>query len=123
MLRYGLTTLIIATMCLTLVGCGEKEKVELRYDRPAKYEVPANVRTLGIAQFGGTTATDRQWGDIASDRLAARLDTYNNKYHRYQLVDRKRLKAILDEQDLQSAFADSSHAVQAGKLAHVDGMI
>jgi tetratricopeptide (TPR) repeat protein len=38
-------------------------------------------------------------------------------------VDRKRLKAVLDEQDLQSAFSDSSQAVKAGKIAKVDGMI
>jgi tetratricopeptide (TPR) repeat protein len=85
--------------------------------------VPANIRAVGIAEFGGKTAADRKWGEIASDRLAGQLDTYNNKYHRYQLVDRKRLKAVLDEQDLQSAFSDSSQAVKAGKIAKVDGMI
>lgn len=106
-----------------LAGCEPKHVVELRYDRPAAYEIDSSVRSLGIAEFGGTTAADRKWGNIASDRLAARLDEYNRKYDRYQLVDRKRLKAILDEQDLQAAFSDSSEAIQAGKIAHVDAMI
>ena len=122
MYRYSLIVLSIGALMLS-AGCGEKDKVELRYDRPAQYQIAPSIKTLGIAQFGGRTAADRQWGDIASDRLAVRLDEYNNKYHRYQLVDRKRLKAILDERDLQAAFSDSSQAVQAGKVAHVDAMI
>ena len=123
MFRFRPCALLIGSLLLVSVGCGEKDKVELRYDHPAQYEIPANIRTLGIARFEGKTSMDKRWGDIASDRLAARLDTYNNKYHRYQLVDRKRLKALLDEQDLQSAFNDSAQAVQAGKIAKVDAMI
>ncbi len=123
MRRSWLLALTAGALMLGVSGCNPKEKVELRYDRPAKYEISPSVRVLGIAEFGGKTVMDRKWGDIASDRLAAQLDTYNNKYHRYQLVDRKRLKAILDEQDLQAAFSDSSKAVQAGKIAKVDAMI
>jgi len=122
MLRYGPCAFLIGSLLLA-TGCGEKYKVTLRYDRPAQVEIPAKVRALGIAQFGGKTTMDKRWGDIASDRLAARLHEYNSKYNRYQLVDRKRLKAILDEQDLAAAFSDSSQAVQAGKLAKVDAMI
>jgi len=118
-----LSVLSAGVLLAATAGCETKDKVELRYDRPAQYDMPANIRTLGIAEFGGKTTADRKWGDIASDRLAAQLDTYNNKYHRYQLVDRKRLKAVLDEQDLQSAFSDSSQAVKAGKIAKVDAMI
>jgi tetratricopeptide (TPR) repeat protein len=106
-----------------LAGCEPKETLQLRYDRPAQYAIAPEVRTLGIAQFEGKTRDDRRWGDIASDRLAGQLDEYNKKYNRYQLVDRKRLKAVLDEQDLQAAFSDSSKAVAAGKIAHVDAMI
>jgi len=123
MFRSCLTAVSVGVLLTATVGCETKDNVELRYDRPAQYDIPANIRTLGIAEFGGKTTADRKWGDIASDRLAGQLDTYNNKYHRYQLVDRKRLKAVLDEQDLQAAFSDSSKAVQAGKIAKVDGMI
>ena len=123
MYRSCLIALSVGVLLTVTAGCQTTDKVELRYDRPAQYDVPANIRAVGIAEFGGKTQADRKWGDIASDRLAGQLDTYNNKYHRYQLVDRKRLKAVLDEQDLQSAFSDSSKAVQAGKIAKVDAMI
>jgi len=106
-----------------LAGCGPEYKVSLRYDRPAQYEIAERIRTLGIAEFGGQDSEDVKWGNIASDRLAAQLDEYNRQFSRYQLVDRKRLKGILDEQDIQAAFSDSAKAVEAGKIAHVDAMI
>ncbi len=117
---WGLCLSLVAGV---LVGCGPEYKVNLRYDRPASYEIPESIRTLGIAEFGGQDSQDVEWGNIASDRLAAQLDTYNRRYDRYQLVDRKRLKAVLDEQDLQAAFSDSSQAIKAGKIANVDAMI
>jgi len=104
-------------------GCGPEKTVEIRYQRQPQYEVSPRIKRLGIAQFGGKTATDRKWGDVASDRLAAALDEYNRKFKRYELVDRKRLKAILDERDLQLMISDGASATQAGKLANVDAMI
>jgi tetratricopeptide (TPR) repeat protein len=121
--RLGLMTLSGGMVLVALAGCDPTQTVQLRYDRPAQFEIGPSIRTLGIAEFGGKTTDDRRWGDIASDRLAAELDTYNKKFQRYQLVDRKRLKAVLDEQDLQAAFSDSAKAVEAGKIAHVDAMI
>jgi tetratricopeptide (TPR) repeat protein len=109
-----------------MVGAGCKEKgqaIQFTYVRPPQFEMDPNVKALGIAEFGGTTEADKRWGDIASDRLADALDEYNKKFQRYQLVDRKRLKAILDERDLQAAFTDSSAAVEAGRIASVDAMI
>jgi tetratricopeptide (TPR) repeat protein len=106
-----------------VAGCGPEYRVELRYDRPAMYAIPERIRSLGIAQFGGQDPEDVEWGNVASDRLASQLDTYNKQYQRYQLVDRKRLAAVLDEQDLQAAIVDSAKAVEAGKIAHVDAMI
>jgi len=123
MRRTGLMTVSALMSLFVLVGCEPKQAIQLRYDRPAEYEIGPTIQTLGIAEFGGATSADRKWGDIASDRVAAQLDTYNKKYQRYQLVDRKRLKAILDEQDLQAAFSDSSKAIEAGKIAHVDAMV
>ena len=119
---YGMVALLLAGGALT-AGCDPEGSIQLKYDRPAQVEIPAAIRALGIAEFGGQTAEDRKWGDIASDRLAARLDAYNKTYNRYQLVDRKRLKALLDEKDLQAAFSDSSQALKAGQLAQVDAMI
>ena len=104
-------------------GCEGGKKIELRYERPAKYQISPGIKRLGIAEFGAQTTQEKQWGQIASDRLAAALDAYNRKYERYELVDRRRLKAILDEQDLQLAISDASSAMQAGKIANVQAMI
>lgn len=113
----------VAVIGFLFAGCGPRPIIDLRYDRSAEYMIAPSIRSLGIAEFGGKTAEDRKWGEIASDRLAAKLDAYNRMYNRYTLVDRKRLKAILDERDLQAAFSDSSQAVEAGKVAKVDAMI
>jgi len=106
-----------------LGGCNPKKKIQLRYERPADITVPGEIKRIGIAEFGGTSPEDKRWGTIASDRLAAALAEYNRKYHRYELVDRQRLKAILDERDLQIAISDGATAGKAGKLANVQGMI
>ena len=112
----------VAAWGILISGCGE-EAIQLRYDRPPEYDISARIKRLGIAEFGGRTAQDKRWGNIASDHLAAALDAYNRKYSRYELVDRKRLKAILDERDLQLFISDGASAGQAGKLANVDAMI
>ena len=104
-------------------GCGPEKTVSFTYQRPAEYEISDQIHRLGIAEFGGQTPDDKKWGSIASDRLGAKLDDYNRKYNRYELVDRKRIKAILDERDLRLAISDSASAGQAGKLANADAMI
>ncbi len=109
--------------CVLLAGCGSKYVVELRYDRPAKYMIPERIKRLAVAEFGGKNARDRQWGEVASDRLAAELDRFNRKYNRYELLERARLKAILDQHDLEAAIMDPAAAGKAGKLAKADAMI
>jgi len=124
--RLGVLLVVILPTWGILAGCdfgGGGQKLQLKYDRPAQYEIPERIRILGIAEFGGQGHQEVKWGEIASDRLASQLDAYNKQFNRYQLVDRKRLKAVLDEQDIQAAFSDSAKAVQAGKIAHVDAMI
>lgn len=108
---------------ILLAGCGGGQNIQIRYERPPQYQISSGIKRLAVAEFGGHTARDRQWGSIASDRLAAALDEYNRKFERYELVDRKRLRAIMDEQDLQLAISDAASASQAGKLANVHAMI
>ncbi len=122
-IRAAVTLSLFACAAGLLAGCGPERKITLSYDRPAVYSIPDTIRSIGVAEFGGQTAEDKRWGDIASDRLIARLEKYNRKYDRYQLVDRKRLAAILDEQDLQLAISDTASAETLGKLAKVDAMI
>ena len=104
-------------------GCGEGKAIELRYERPAQYDISRRIKRVGITEFGAVSPQDKQWAQVASDRLAAALDTYNRKYQRYELVDRQRLQAILGERDLQLAISDTSSATRVGKLANVDAMV
>ena len=92
-----LVCVAIISGCLLAAGCGGEKTVQFTYQRPPQYQIPLSIKRIGIAEFGAETSQDRQWGLIAADRLAAKLDEYNKKYERYQLVDRMRLKAILDE--------------------------
>ena len=109
--------------CVLLAGCGSKYVVKLSYDKPAKYTIPLRIKRLAVAEFGGKSARDRKWGEIAADRLAAELDRFNRKYKRYELLERARLKAILDQHDLEAAIMDPAAAGKAGKLAKADAMI
>ena len=118
-----LTVAGLVVGCVFLTGCGSKYVVELRYDRPAKYMISPRIKRLAVAEFGGRNARDRQWGEVASDRLAAELDRFNRKYNRYELLERARLKAILDQHDLEAAIMDPAAAGKAGKLAKADAMI
>ena len=114
---------LCAIACLLWLGGCEDKPISLRYDRPAAYEIPASVKRIAVAEFGGTSAEDKKYGNIAADQVASLLDEFNKKYNRYQLVDRKRLRAILDERDMQMAISDSASAAEVGKLADVEGMI
>lgn len=120
--RFVLAT--VPLLAVILSGCGEtKQAIQISYNRPAAYEIPESIRKLAIAEFGGKTDADKRWGDVASDKLASDLETYDREFHRYQLVDRKRLRAIMDERDLQLAISDTASAGKIGKLANVDAMI
>jgi len=105
-----------------LDGCEDKP-ITISYDSAPEYRIPAPIRKIAVAEFGGRTSEDRKFGNIAADHLASALDAYNKKYDRYELVDRKRLRGILDERDLQLAISDTATAAEAGKIAKVDAMI
>ncbi|HOF18869.1 MAG TPA: CsgG/HfaB family protein [Phycisphaerae bacterium] len=107
-----------------LTGCGESGKgIQISYQRPAEFQIPEKIRRVAVAEFGAKTAEERQWGEIAADCLTSALDAYNKKYNRYQLYERKRLKEILGEQQLQMAISDSASAMKMGKIADVQAMI
>jgi len=125
--RYGqyliLSVLLVSPLALT--GCGDSGvEVQIRYDRPAMYEIPEGVKRLAVAEFGGRTPQDKRWGDYAADRLAGMLDDYNKRFNRYELVDRKRLRGILDERAAQQMLvSDPDSAQKVGKIANVQAMI
>lgn len=114
---------MLAGLMLGIIGCGKKGTITLRYDRPAVYEIPSDVRKIAIVPFGAKSDTEQKWGDIASDKLASELDEVSKKYARYQLVDRKRVSAIMAERDFQQSIVDTDEAVKFGRIAKVDAMI
>jgi len=114
---------VVGVCCLAVLAGCEDKPISISYDRPAEYGIPASVRRIAVAQFGGKTSEDRKFGEIAADQLASQLDAYNKRYKRYELVDRKRLRAILDERDMQLAILDTASAAKVGKLADVQAMI
>jgi tetratricopeptide (TPR) repeat protein len=110
-----------------LAGCGESAKpITIRYDRPARYAIPEGVNKIAVAEFSSSGSRDQHWGEAASDRLTSDLQALSQeeKYKRYELVDRKNLKKIMDEQDLQIAsITDAAQAAKVGQVAKVDAMI
>jgi tetratricopeptide (TPR) repeat protein len=107
-----------------LVGCGDDgREIQIQYDRPPQYQISPAVRKIAIVQFGAEEGTEKKWSEIATDKLASVMDESNKRFGRYELVDRKRVAAIMDERDFQMAVADEASAVKFGKIASVDAMI
>ncbi len=124
MSRFSFVGLAVIISGLALVGCGEeKAQISIKYDRPAQYDIPKGVNKIAIVQFGAKQGTEKKWGEIATDKLTSAMDEYNKKFHRYVIVDRKRVSAIMDERDFQMSIADTNEAVKLGKIANVDAMI
>lgn len=120
--RLGVLGLCLGGVLLG--GCKDKGKeITIRYDRQPQYVISDNVRKVAIVQFGAKSGTEEKWGEIASDCLASVMDEYDKRFHRFKLIDRKRLKAIMEERDFQMSVADTDQAVQFGKIASVDAMI
>lgn len=111
--------------CGLLGGCGDSGvAIQIAYDRPAMYPIPADVKRLAVTEFGGRSPADQRWGDYAADRLTGMLDALNKRYRRYELVNRKQLKGLLDERAAQMMLvSDPDSAQRVGKVARVDAMI
>lgn len=124
MSRFHFICLFITFSGLLLPGCGEeKAEISIRYDRPALYNVSKSIRKVAVVEFGAQSGTEKKWGEIATDKLTSVMDAYNQKYHRYEIIDRKRISALMDERDFQMSIADTDQAVKFGKIANVDAMI
>lgn len=125
MSKFRVICLSAVFPALFVSGCGGEKggAISISYNRPAKYNIPQSVREIAIVQFGAKKGTEKKWGEIATDKLASAMDAYNKQFHRYSLVDRKRVAAIMDERDFQMSIADTDQAVKFGKIANVQAMI
>lgn len=128
--KWWFAVLCVGLLAGGLAGCGEgggggadKATIAVSYVRPAAVDVPPAIKKVAIAEFSATNQRDERYGEIASDKLASQLDEANREHGRYVLVDRRNLKKIMDERDLQVAISDTGTAVKAGQLAGVDAVI
>lgn len=122
--RIGFSLLLIGFVCTLLAGCKDKgKKITIQYDRQPVYTVPQSVHKVAVVQFGAKSGTEQRWGEIATDCLASVLDEYDKRYHRFRLVDRKHMSAIMEERDFQMSIQDTDQAIAFGKIAKVDAMI
>lgn len=122
--RVVFPALLVAFGACLLGGCKDKGKdITISYDRQPQYTISDKVKKVAVVQFGAKSGTEEKWGEIASDCLASVMDEYDKKFHRFTLIDRKRLQAIMEERDFQMSVVDTDQAVEFGKIAMVDAMI
>lgn len=119
--RLGLMAVVVGALCV--IGCGEEPAVTLSYVRPAQFEVPTNVKRVAVATLDDNSSqrSGGDWGVIAADKLVGELDKANREFKRFELVDHRNLKEILQRQDIH--IMTSNEAADAGKLANVHAMI
>lgn len=117
-----LVSLALAAAAPLLAGCFESDiTITLSYDAPAQVPIPERVKKLAVTRFTGANVMDQRWADIVADKLSSELAKLGQQYHRYDLVDRAHLAAVLKEQDLK--IMSSDQAVSAGKLAQVQALL
>ena len=119
------TMLLALSGLICLAGCGDggSGSFSISYERPAEIEIPAKVKNLAIHPFDAT-ADSQRWGQVAADKLLDELKTANEGHGRYSLVNPQALKAILDTQDMATAFGNADQAAKnRGKLKNVDAII
>jgi curli biogenesis system outer membrane secretion channel CsgG len=99
-----------------MAGCGEDGSPQvIDMDR-----VPAITRLAVLPFEDGPGVHGRNSGRAVSGFVTAELA----KHPRYRIVERSRLKSVMDEQDLQAAdFADARTAAKVGRLLGADGVI
>lgn len=104
-----------ASFLLLIGACSPPAAVHMQVMKPAAIHLPG-VRTLAVADFQGPGRSGSQ--------VATRLQAYLLETDYYNILERDKLKQILDEQNLGMAgVTDAATAAQVGKLLGVDAMI
>lgn len=109
-LLFGLLSLL-----LLIQFCAPPAAINVQVMKPATIHLPG-IRTVAIADFQGSRRSGSQ--------IATRVQAYLLETDYYDIVERDKLKQILDEQNLGMAgVVDEATAVEVGKLLGVDAMI
>ncbi|MCD6365253.1 MAG: hypothetical protein J7M14_05205 [Planctomycetes bacterium] len=121
--RVKLLSGVVLALAIAAAGCGEPAGVvKISYARPATYVIPNSIKRLAVLQFVGKSEQDRKGGDIAAEKLSAHLSEVCHRYGRYELYERKRMKGIVDEQEM-ALVMDSGVARKIGRLVNVDAVV
>ncbi|NQT24858.1 tetratricopeptide repeat protein [candidate division KSB1 bacterium] len=112
--KIHLSSLLIISLTFILF-CTPPAAINVQVMKPAAIHLPG-IRTLAVADFQGQGRSGSQ--------IATRLQAYLLETDYYDILERDKLKQILDEQNLgMTGVVDEATAVEIGKLLGVDAMI
>jgi len=96
------------------IGCAPQAEV-------INLERLAEVKRLAVLPFeDGPGFRAKNSGNAVTGFITAEMA----KYRKYQLLERSRLKTVIDEQDLQTTdLVDEQTAIKVGKMLGVDGVV
>jgi hypothetical protein len=115
MLKRYFPVISISLIIIFLVSCAGPSIVSVRVQKPAAIHLPG-IRKIAIVDFQGQARTGSQVATLVQS------DLMKTKY--YDILERDKLKRILEEQSLaMSGVVDQETAVEIGKLLGVDAMI
>jgi curli biogenesis system outer membrane secretion channel CsgG len=98
-----------------LLSCAGPSVVSVRVQKPAAIHLPG-IRKIAIVDFQGQERSGNQIATLIQS------DLMKTKY--YDILERDKLKRILEEQNLaMSGVVDQETAVEVGRLLGVDAMV
>ena len=123
------STVFAAMMCgaAGLIGCsqggGAGPVLAFSYERPARIEIPARIKTLAV-KAEPFEPVERMWYNRrTADQTAKRLKAAHGQ-GRYTVIEQARLQKMIKEADLEASFGTADAAAQnAGKLSGVDAIV
>ena len=109
---YGLV--LLAACLASVLGCAEAPEL-------MNVQRLSEVRCLAVLPFEDGPGTQ---GRNSGRAVAGFLTSELTKCPKFRIIERSKLKSLMDEQDLQvTDIVDTETAVKVGKILGVDGII
>jgi len=106
---------VLSVFITFLLACSSTSKVQVQVMKPAEIHL-SGIKKLAVVDFQGP---ERSGSQIATTMQALLIQK-----QQYDMIERDRLKEVLDEQNLgMTGVVDEAAAVQIGKVLGVDAMI
>jgi curli biogenesis system outer membrane secretion channel CsgG len=114
--RFPLKVVLVLLLSSSLCGCGATEP-EVSFDR---LEMD-RVKTVAILPFSDAPGAD---GGYSGKTMTSLVTQQFVSIPNYQVVEREKIKAIIEEQDFQlSMIQDNSQVARLGKLIGADTVV